>query len=254
MRTPTEERAAGKPLAPTRWRVFSLTGWLRAVATAYSVPAGTPPLRACTDCGRRLFSSAGPGVTLSGTCAGCGARRGPAPWVVEVALTAAIAAVILGPRPGGELPAYLWFTGLGVVLAVIDAQVHRLPNPLTLAWAGGVLAGLGLPAITDQHGDDWVRAGLAATIVALLFAAVALIRPGSLGWGDVKAALGAGAALGWLGWAALYAGMFLAFALASVYAVVLLRRGARRASKVAFGPFLVAGAVLVVAWWPAVTG
>lgn len=247
---PTEERAVGQSVATARWRILSLTGWLRAVATAYSVPTGTPPVGACAGCGRRLFSGAGPGVTLSGVCAGCGIRRGPAPWVVEVALAVAIAATIFGPRPRSELPAYLWFVGLGVVLAVIDAQVNRLPNPLTLAWAGGVFAGLGLPAIIDHRGGDWVRAVLAAAVVTLLFAAVALIRPGSLGWGDVKGALGVGAALGWLGWAALYAGMFVAFALASVYAVVLLRRGSRRGSKLAFGPFLVAGAVLVVALWP----
>ncbi|GAB1646823.1 prepilin peptidase [Krasilnikovia sp. MM14-A1259] len=242
----------GADRAPAWWRVASVAGWLRAAATACSVPAGTPRLRACPECGHRLFAPTGPGVTMRGECAGCGARLGPRAWVLELAVTAALAALVLGPRPGVELPAYGWFAVLGILLAAVDIRVRRLPNVLTAAWAGGVLAGLGLVALVEHRGGDWVRAALAGVGVAVLFAVIAVLRPGALGWGDVKAAVAVGAVLGWLGWAALYVGFFVAFGLAAGYAVVLLARGAGRRSGLPFGPFLVAGALIVAAWWPSV--
>ncbi|WP_165449745.1 prepilin peptidase [Krasilnikovia cinnamomea] len=241
----------GTSSAPARWRIVSVGGWLRAAVTACSVPAGTPRMSGCPKCGRRLFAATGPGVTVRGACAGCGARLGPRAWVLEFALAAALAALVLGPRPGAELPAYGWFAVLGILLAAVDIRVRRLPNMLTAAWAGGVFAGLGLAALVEHRGGDWVRAALAGVGVAVLFAVIAALRPGALGWGDVKAAVAVGAVLGWLGWAALYAGVFVAFALAAGYAIVLLARGGRRQDSLPFGPFLVAGAVLVATVWPA---
>lgn len=243
-------RVADRP--PARWRIVSVAGWLRAAVTACSVPAGTAWMRGCPGCGRRLFAATGPGVTVRGECVRCGARLGPRAWVLEVALAAALAALVLGPRPGVESPAYGWFAVLGIALAAVDIRVRRLPNALTAAWAGGVFAGLGLAALVEHRGGDWVRAALAGVGVAALFAVIAVLRPGALGWGDVKAAVAVGAMLGWLGWAALYAGFFVAFALAAGYAVVLLARGAGRRTGLPFGPFLVAGALVVAAWWPSV--
>jgi leader peptidase (prepilin peptidase)/N-methyltransferase len=114
-------------------------------------------------------------------------------------------------------------------------------------WAGGTLAGLLIPALIEHRGGDWVRAVLAALILPVVFALPALLRPGAMGWGDVKAAAAVGAALGWLGWAPVYAGVLLAFLLACGYAVVLLvRRRAGRRTQLALGPFLVAGALVVI--------
>jgi len=141
---------------------------------------------------------------------------------------------------------------LGVVLAVVDASVRRLPNVLTVAWAGGTLAGLLLPAVLEHRGGDWLRAVLSGAALMVLFGVPALLRPGAMGWGDVKAAAAVGVALGWLGWVAVYGGVLLAFLLASGYAVVLLvRRRAGRRTQLALGPFLVAGAMVLIALLPA---
>lgn len=250
--TTTVEPAAASSRRP-RWRSLSPTAWLRALATVYAVPSGTPRLRSCPGCAAQLLSLQGPGVTARGRCAGCGQALGRAPWVVEIAVVVALGVLALGARPVVEWPAYGWFAALGVVLGVVDAAVRRLPNALTLAWAGGTAAGLLAPALLEHRGGDWLRALLAGVALTVLFGAVALLRPGAMGWGDVKAAAAVGVALGWLGWAAVYGGVLLAFLLASLYAVVLLvRRRAGRRSQLALGPFLVAGALIVIAVAPAV--
>jgi leader peptidase (prepilin peptidase)/N-methyltransferase len=257
--TTDTEPAAASSRRP-RWRALSPVAWLRALATVYAVPAGLPRLHSCPECAAQLLSRWGPGVTARGRCAACGHAVGRVPWVVEIAVVVAVAARGgagarggggLPPRPVAEWPAYGWFAALGVVLGVVDAVVRRLPNVLTLAWAGGTTAALLLPAVLEHRGGDWLRAVLAGTVLTVLFGAVALLRPGAMGWGDVKAAAAVGVALGWLGWAAVYGGVLLAFLLASVFAVVLLvRRRAGRRSQLALGPFLVIGALVVIALAP----
>lgn len=234
-----------------RWRALSPVSWLRALVTVYAVPQGSPWLRACPSCRTRLLARQGPAVSARARCTTCGACLGRAPWVVEATVLVALVALMFSPRSGWELPAYLWFAGWGVGAAVVDASVRRLPNVITVLWACGTAAGLLLPAVLEDRGGDWWRAVLAGLLLCLLFGAVALV-PGALGWGDVKALAAVGMALGWLGWAAVYAGLFAASVLTFCYAVHLRARGrARRGTPIALGPFLVTGAFLVVALLPA---
>jgi leader peptidase (prepilin peptidase)/N-methyltransferase len=83
-----------------------------------------------------------------------------------------------------------------------------------------------------------------------------------MGWGDVKLAGLLGACLGYAGWPALVVGGAAAFVLGGVVGVVLLATGrVQRRGRLAFGPFMVAGAVLgaaggsaVAAWYLGVAG
>ncbi|WP_143662043.1 prepilin peptidase, partial [Streptomyces glaucescens] len=74
-----------------------------------------------------------------------------------------------------------------------------------------------------------------------------LINPSGMGFGDVKLALGMGAAVGWYGWPAVLLGTFAAFVLGALYggALVVLRR-AGRGTAIAFGPFLLVGTLIGV--------
>lgn len=235
------------------WRLALPTGWLRTLAVVFAVPVGTPRLHSCPTCGRQMLGGrGGPAVTAAGRCTDCGVRIGSGPWLMEIALLAAVAVVLLGARRGPELPAYLWFAVLGVVLAFVDATVRRLPNLLTAAWAVGTLTALGLPALTQDRTGDWLRALLGGVVLMAVFGLLALVRPAAMGWGDVKAAGGVGIALGWLSWVAVYAGVTLAFFLAAGYAVVLLvRRRGGRGTQLPLGPFLVIGALVAAALLPA---
>jgi hypothetical protein len=83
--------------------------------------------------------------------------------------------------------------------------------------------------------------------LAGFYLVLALISPSGMGMGDVKAAAGLGTMLAWRGWSALIAGGFAGFLLAAVYGTTLLISGrGTRKHQIPFGPFMIAGAFLVI--------
>lgn len=149
---------------------------------------------------------------------------------------------------------FLMFTGLSLVdmeclamargglfcvfllaMAVIDFRTGLLPDKGNLYLAA---LGLVMAAIVGSLRDALLGALLGA---ALLFALRTLSR-GGIGLGDVKYAAAFGI---WLGWQGTLLALMLAFALGACLALILLgigRLGHR--DRLAFGPFLSAGAYL----------
>lgn len=167
----------------------------------------------------------------------------------RIGIVAGLAAVALGAVAGAvgaepQLPAYLWLAAVGVTLAVIDLETLRLPDRLTLPSYPVGLVLLAIPA-------DWPalgRAVLAAAITGATAFLLALLAPrGGLGLGDVKLLGVLGLFLGWLGWGVLVVGVALGFALGAVAAVgMLASRRAGLRDHLAFGPWLIAGALVAV--------
>jgi len=167
------------------------------------------------------------------------------------AVTAAVAVAFggLAGRAAGwttALPAWAALALVLSVLALIDAQCHRLPDRLV---GSGYLIGavlLGVAAVTSRDWAALARAGLAGAVV---FAAFALVRlAGGIGYGDVKLAGLLGGYLGWLGWTEVVGGVFVGFVLGAVLALVLMVTGrAGPRSPIAFGPPLIVGVLLVAA-------
>ena len=122
-----------------------------------------------------------------------------------------------------------------LAMAVIDFRTGLLPDKGNLYLAA---LGLVMATIVGSLRDALLGALLGA---ALLFALRTLSR-GGIGLGDVKYA----AALGiWLGWQGTLLALMLAFALGACLALVLLGIGRLgRRDRLAFGPFLSAGAYL----------
>ncbi|MDT0574068.1 A24 family peptidase [Streptomyces sp. DSM 3412] len=157
------------------------------------------------------------------------------------ALICAALALTTGTRP--ELAVWLLLAPLGVLLTLVDLSAQRLPDPLTLPFAGLALTLLGAVAYVPEHAGQWRTALYGALVLGGLYFLFFLIRPMALGFGDVKLALGLGAVLGWYGWGALYLGTFAGALIGSAYTVVALARGrAVRRQLVALGPFMLAGA------------
>ena len=182
------------------------------------------------------------GRARCGQCPSAEAAYGSAvPLVVATALVCAALAAATGPRP--ELGVWLLLGPVGVLLAAVDLRVKRLPDVLTLPLAGGALVLLGVAALLPEHAGDWLTSLYGALALGGAFFVLFLINPGGMGFGDVKLALGLGAALGWYGWPTLMLGTFAAFLLGAVYggALVAVRRAGRK-TAIAFGPFLIAGA------------
>jgi leader peptidase (prepilin peptidase)/N-methyltransferase len=135
-------------------------------------------------------------------------------------------------------------SGLAVAVlvppALIDVHYRRLPNPwvgaaaITFVAAAVFQVALGRPV--DASG-----AALGALVLTGPILALHLASPMAMGFGDVKAGLVLGACLGAVGWELALAGLALAAGATSVTAIV------RGRSIVAFGPGLVAGALVALA-------
>lgn len=155
---------------------------------------------------------------------------------------AALAAAV-GPRP--ELAVWVALTPVAVLLALVDRNVHRLPDHLTLPLAGAAAVLLGGAALVPGAAGSWATALLGGSVLGAAYFALFLINPNGMGFGDVKLALPLGVALGWYGWAVLFAGAFAGFALGAAYGlglVVLCKAG--RNTAIPFGPFMISGAFL----------
>jgi leader peptidase (prepilin peptidase) / N-methyltransferase len=159
----------------------------------------------------------------------------------------AVMAVRFGPSP--VLPAFLLLAALAPVLTVTDLRWRRLPDPLTLPAYPAAAALLAAGALASPGGARHFLSALAGLAAAwLFFALLAGIHPAGLGWGDVKLSGLLGLYLGWLGAAAVAAGLLGAFVLAALAGLGLIAAGrATRQTQIPFGPFMLASAIAVIA-------
>lgn len=134
------------------------------------------------------------------------------------------------------------------LLTVIDFAEERLPDVMVLPLLGATLVLLTLAAWTTGEWRSLLRAVSAAVALFVLYFVMAIFSP-DLGFGDVKLAAVAGAFGGWFGWGAVLLGFGAGWASFAIVGMVMLatRRRERRGS-LAFGPFLILGAVLGVFW------
>jgi leader peptidase (prepilin peptidase)/N-methyltransferase len=172
----------------------------------------------------------------------------------RTALTAGVG-VVFGGLAGAAagttalLAALVFLALMCTPLAVIDYETQRLPNRLVyLAAIGGAVL-LTLAAAIDNAWHPLLRAAEGgAAVLAVLFILV-LISPRGFGLGDVKIGGVLGGYLGWFGWKDVYYGIFAGFLLGAVVAILMLvtRRGTLK-TAIPFGPMLMLGPVLVLAF------
>ena len=168
-------------------------------------------------------------------------------------LTAGVAVMLAALAGAGagehaDWPAFLALALAGAVLALVDAEQHRLPNKILLAAAiaGGVL--LIAAAGIDHRWDDLARAAVGGAAVFALLYLAALATPRNVGLGDVKLAGLLATYLGWRSWPTMVTGLALGFLTAGVAAAGLLVAGRR--NPLALGPFLITAALATIATHP----
>jgi leader peptidase (prepilin peptidase)/N-methyltransferase len=159
-------------------------------------------------------------------------------WLVATGTTAvlALAATIHDRVPLGSGVAVALLT----IAAIIDVHERRLPDSIVIAAALAFAICIGIEttageinvSLTDMAG------GVAAFGGPLLF--LHLVAPASMGFGDVKAGLVLGAAIGVVNWQLALAALALAAGLTATVGVLT------RASTVAFGPGLVAASAIAL--------
>jgi leader peptidase (prepilin peptidase)/N-methyltransferase len=158
----------------------------------------------------------------------------PLAAVVAVALAAGVL-VVHGLTLFGVLGAL--FAVVLVTVSVTDLERRIIPNRIVLPAAAVALV---VHTLIDPS-PEWVLGALGAAGALFI---LALISPAGMGMGDVKLALVIGAMLGRGALPALAVGSLLAL----VPSIAILVRHGRAGRKVGFpfGPFLAAGALVVL--------
>lgn len=150
-----------------------------------------------------------------------------------------------------ELPAVLAFIFGGVLLAVIDWKVHRLPTNLVYLTLGGVAAGLVFASLVRW---EWVPlatavvggASFAIAFYIIWFLTRRFLGVVILGFGDVRLAAVLGLLLGWYGLEYVLYGAIVGHLLALVVALAKCVHQRKLHLTYAFGPPLIAGTLAVV--------
>lgn len=171
--------------------------------------------------------------------------------VLVLAAVGAVLGALAGAAAGWSalLPAFVALALAGAALIVIDYEHHRLPNRLVFALAAAAAVLLALAALVRGDWHAYLRGMLAWLVVFAVLYLLMLISPRSFGFGDVKLGGVLGAYLGWFGWGYVYYGIFAGFLLGALLSIALLAtRRASLKSHIAFGPMLVVGSLVVLAF------
>jgi leader peptidase (prepilin peptidase)/N-methyltransferase len=164
-----------------------------------------------------------------------------------VATGALWAGLAIAYGPTWSLPAFLAVAAGLVALTVVDLRQRLLPRRIVWPLFGIALALLALAALIDGTGDALVRAVLCAAVAYAAFFALRLVNPAALGGGDVTLAAVLGLALGWHSVEAVVAGLGLGAILAAVFAILaFVARRVRADTALSYGPFLAAGALVIL--------
>jgi leader peptidase (prepilin peptidase)/N-methyltransferase len=144
------------------------------------------------------------------------------------------------------------FAVLGVALVAISAvDLERLiiPNRILYPTLALVAPLLLVASGVDDRWGSFARGAIAGSIAFAGFLAIHIAVPKGMGFGDVRLAGLIGLATGWLGFGHAAVAFLAGFLLGAVVGVAVMAiTGQGRKTKVPFGPFLAAGAVVAVLW------
>lgn len=188
-------------------------------------------------------------LALRGRCRHCGLTISARYPLVELGTGLLFVGMALKIGAHAALPAYLYLMAVGMALALIDLDVKRLPDVLTLPSYGVGIVLLGIAAAANGAGWPFARALIGMAALFAFYFVIALIQPRGMGFGDVKLSGVLGLYLGWLGWGSLLVGAFMAFFIGGIVSIgLVLFAGAGRKTKVPFGPFMLLGALVGILW------
>ena len=146
-----------------------------------------------------------------------------------------------------ELFAYGLMCAMSVEQSLIDITTHRLTRSVTMraAFIGGPL--LFIAAIANNHPGKIGVMALSFTATLLTFMTLSLASKRGIGAGDVRLAAVVAMFLGYLGAKYVFQGLALGFIIGGAVALLLLiTRKANRNTRIAFGPYICIGAMVVL--------
>ena len=112
-----------------------------------------------------------------------------------------------------------------------------------VAFVVELAPGDGAVCVREPFGSAFASLIDGAAGLFAFYLILALVKPGGMGFGDVKLAAVLGLYLGFLGWGNLLVGAFAAFLFGGVFGLLLmLAHRAGRKTAIPFGPWMIAGA------------
>ena len=188
-------------------------------------------------------------VLLRGRCRACGEPISPTYPLIELATAALIAGALLRVEDLGYAIAVAGLLALLPAVTLIDIRRRIIPNRIVYPALALEAAYLLLARLAGAE-IDLLRSALGFLALGGGFLIVALVAAGSFGMGDVKLGALIGLVLGASGLAQPLVAAGSGILLGGVFGIVALLSGRGRKTKVPYGPFLAAGAVVAAFWGP----
>ncbi len=179
------------------------------------------------------------------------------PTLTTLRIVTGIVFAVLAARfePAWQLGPYLALAAVLIVLSIVDAVTHRLPN--VIVWPSIAVGLVVVAVLSGLHAgvDRFAAALVGAALFAGIIGATHLTYPRGMGRGDIKLTVLLGLAIGWSQSELIAATVLVVYALIACSFLGLvhaLRFGAltRPNQPVPFGPALVAGSLLVIVGGP----
>ncbi len=219
----------------------------------HRLPAGESVIRPrsrCPGCGDEIRSRDNVPVIswllLRGRCASCGEPISAEYPLLELSTAVLVCAAAYAYADVWVILAVGGMLSLMPAITLIDIRHHIIPNglmyPSLVAFPGLIVVGylLGAPFDLARAGLGFVAYGGGLFLIALLSR--------GMGMGDVKLAGVIGVVLGALGLGFVAVAAAAAILLGALGGIAALLAGRGRKSKIPFGPYMAAGAVIASFW------
>jgi leader peptidase (prepilin peptidase)/N-methyltransferase len=165
-------------------------------------------------------------------------------------------AAVLGASVGwtGALVFLVPLVPVGVALAIIDWRTTLLPTRIVAPSYGLVIAGVVVAGLIDADHRSVIRALAGWAILGGFFGLFWLVFPRGMGYGDVRLSGVLGFALGYLGWSTFIIGVYAIFIIGGLGGALLSIVRIVNRKRFPFGPFMLFGTAVGVAFGPAIAG
>jgi len=190
-------------------------------------------------------------IMLRGRCRRCNQPISARYPLVELSSGLLFLAVFakLGFGWKAELLPYLFMVTVLIIVSAVDLQLQIIPNKIIYFAVPVALVAMGMVALARGDVGIMLRALIGLVIGGVPLGLLALLIPKGMGMGDAKLAAFTGIFLGYHQLTAL----FFAFLLGSLGGIALMIAGKKgRKSRIPFGPYLAAGAMVALFWGPAI--
>jgi len=145
---------------------------------------------------------------------------------------------------------YLFMVTVLIIVSAIDLQRQIIPNKVMYPSIIAGLAAMGLVALAEGSAHTLWESLKGFAVGGVPLTVIALLIPRGMGMGDAKLAAFTGI---FLGWQSQVVAFFFAFLLGSMAGVAMVIAGKKgRKSRIPFGPFLAAGALIALFWGPSI--